>query len=327
MNRMRPGMPFIEKNMRFMNVSIGRLKRFTRIWAAAGARLTSAVLKAMEYSRIPYVEKPVSRLIMGTAVPEMENPETAEKLLDEIFEKGVNTFDTAVQYGMMEANLGVWVQKRNLRHKVVIITKGAYPNAWRNRLTAHDILSDIHDSFAKMETDYIDIYLLHRDDPGVPVDAIVDVLNQLRSEGKIKAFGGSNWSCERILDANEYAEKKSLIPFTVSSPHFSLAEQIQDPWGGGCLSISGAENEKVREWYAERNMPVFAYSSLARGLPSGKMKSSESADASRFFERPAVLGYCHPPKSRTAEKSLNIWREKSDTAPRKSLWLGFSSRT
>ncbi len=73
-----------------------------------------------------------------------------------------------------------------------------------------------------------------------------------------------------------------------------MAEQIQDPWGGGCLSISGAENEKVREWYAERNMSVFAYSSLARGLLSGKMKSSESAEASRFFDRPAVLGYCHP---------------------------------
>ena len=86
-----------------------------------------------------------------------------------------------------------------------------------------------------MRTDYIDIYLLHRDDPAVPASEIVEIFNAMHREGKIGAFGGSNWTHERIQEANAYAKDHGLIPFTVSSPNFGLADQIADPWGGGCF--------------------------------------------------------------------------------------------
>jgi aryl-alcohol dehydrogenase-like predicted oxidoreductase len=276
----------------------------------------------MKYSSIPYVKKPVSRLVLGTAIREMENKQTAYKLLDSIYELGVTTFDTAVQYGEMESIFGGWVNARNLRDNVVIISKGAHPNQWRNRVTPYDILSDVHDSLAKLGTSYIDIYLLHRDDRNVPVGPIIEVLNQLHHEGKIGAFGGSNWTFERIKEANSYAQNHSLIPFTVSSPNFGLAEQVNDPWGGGCVSISGPNNTEARKWYVEENMPLFSYSSLARGLLSGKLKSSDHAKAAEVFDQPTVIGYCHPQNFKRLERVEILALQKGYSVAQISLaWL------
>ena len=99
-----------------------------------------------------------------------------------------------------------------------------------------------------------------------PTDAqIVEWMNEHRAAGKIRAFGGSNWRHDRIQEANEYAEKKGLQKFTLSSPHFSLGAQIENPWGPGCVTLTGDGEAEAREWYRSANMPVFAYSSLSRG--------------------------------------------------------------
>jgi len=276
----------------------------------------------MIYDKIPYINKLLSRLIFGTAISAMESKEKALPLLDSIFSLGINTFDTAVQYGEMEAGLGEWVYERKNRDKIVIISKGAHPNKWRNRLTTYDILTDLHDSLAKLKTDYIDIYLLHRDDSEVPVGPIMELLNKLHDECKIHAFGASNWEYQRIKEANEYAEKHSLIPFSVSSPNFGLAEQVHDPWGGGCVSISGPKNKEAREWYIKQNMPIFAYSSLARGLLSGKIKSSESYKAKEIFDEATLLGYCYPDNFKRLERVEILAEKKGYTVAQISLaWL------
>lgn len=101
-------------------------------------------------------------------------------------------------------------------------------------MTDFDILYDCHNSLAKLKTSHIQLYLLHRDDPQVPVGPIMETLNRLHAEGKIGVFGASNWTMERMMEANEYAYKHGLVPFTVSSPNFGLANQLDDPWGGGC---------------------------------------------------------------------------------------------
>ena len=164
-------------------------------------------------------------------------------------------------------------------------------------MTDFDILADAHDSLKKLRTECIDIYMLHRDNEEVPVGKIVDVMNRLYQEGKIKIFGASNWTHQRIEEANEYALKHNLSAFSVSSPNFGLAEQIADPWlcdahfGNGCVTISGPENKDAREWYEKNNMPVFAYSSLARGLFSGAFKSSEPEKAKTVMDEPGIIGY------------------------------------
>ena len=109
--------------------------------------------------------------------------------------------------------------------------------------------------------------------------------------GKIGAFGGSNWTHERISEANAYAKRHGLIPFAVSSPNFGLAEQINDPWGGACVTISGKEAKDARKWYQETQMSVVAYSSLGRGLFSGKVKEISMETFAQVLDGPAQKGY------------------------------------
>ena len=80
------------------------------------------------------------------------------------------------------------------RDQIVILTKGAHFNQDRNRVTPFDITSDLFDSLVRLRTDSIDLYLLHRDDPTVPVGPIVEVLNEHKEAGRICAIGGSNWT-------------------------------------------------------------------------------------------------------------------------------------
>ncbi len=253
-------------------------------------------MQEMEYVKIPYVEKPVSRILFGTAMTPFLEGGDGNALLDAIYQTGVNTFDTARQYEGAEMSLGNWIARRNLREEVVILSKCGHPTpSWEKRVHEKAMRKDLKESLRNLCTDYIDIYLLHRDDKDVQVGEIVEVFNAMHEEGKIGAFGGSNWTHERIEAANEYAYKHDMIPFTVSSPNYGLAEQKEDLWGGGCVTISGPDNVQAREWYAANQMPVVAYSSLGRGLFSGKLKSEEAAkNAPKILDEPAMKGYGYP---------------------------------
>lgn len=274
----------------------------------------------MIYKSVPYINKPVSQIVFGTAINNMMKGDNEFDLLDAIFEAGITTFDTAALYGDSEVSLGNWIAERKLRDKVVIITKGANPNNWRNRLTTYDILSDIETSFAKLKTDYIDIYLLHRDDPSVPVGPIVELLNKLHKDGRIGAFGGSNWSVDRIKTANNYALLHSLIPFTVSSPSYGLAEMIGDPWGGS-VTISGDINIEARNWYVNNQMPTFAYSSLGRGFFSGKIKSNEINRAKEILGM-AALEYGYPSNFERLRRAEFLAKKKDCNVSQIALaWL------
>ncbi|MEM7348407.1 MAG: aldo/keto reductase, partial [Chloroflexota bacterium] len=201
----------------------------------------------MNYGDIPGLDKPVSRLVQGTVTAAASSADEWFELLDGIYALGCNTFDTAHVYGTgeCERTVGRWVRERDLRDEVVIIGKGAHHNEDRKRVTPFDITADIYDSLARFQFDEIDLYLLHRDDPSVPVEPIIDVLNEHQQAGRIRVFGASNWSQERIQAANAYAEANNLSPFIASSPQFSLAVQHVPPWPD-CISISGPDNEAVR---------------------------------------------------------------------------------
>jgi aryl-alcohol dehydrogenase-like predicted oxidoreductase len=198
-----------------------------------------------------------------------DDPPASIALLDAALEAGITAFDTARHYGQgNESIVGRWVRERGLRDQVVIIGKGAHHSPERKRVTPADIAADLDDSLRQFGFDAIDLYLLHRDDPEVPVGPIVEALNGHLRAGKIQAFGGSNWSHERIAEANVYAAARGLIPFVASSPHFSLVEQVEAPWPD-CISIAGPGGAEARQWYEREQMPVFAWSSLAGGFLSG----------------------------------------------------------
>lgn len=275
----------------------------------------------MEYGTIPGLNKPVARLVLGSMFVGTLDRERAFALLDDVFALGGNTFDTAHVYagGNSERLLGEWMEKRGNREQVVILTKGCHHNADRKRVTPFDLASDLFDSLARLRTDYIDIYVLHRDDPSVPVGPIVEALNEHHAAGRIRAFGGSNWSHERIAEANAYAEAHGLVPFTVSSPNYGLADQIEDPWGGGCVTLSGPANAEARAWYARTQMPVFAYSSLARGLFSGRITRENFPQLRATLDNACLKAYCHEPNFQRLDRAFILAREKGITVPQVAL--------
>jgi aryl-alcohol dehydrogenase-like predicted oxidoreductase len=272
----------------------------------------------MLYAKVAGIDKPLARLVLGTMIINSKELEKGFTLLDAAVDLGYTTIDTAHVYPS-EWAIGQWMEQRKNREKMVIITKGAHPNQDRKRVTSFDITADLHDSLARLRTDYIDIYLLHRDDPELPVGPIVEILNEHYRAGRIRSFGGSNWSHERIQEANDYAKAHGLVPFTSSSPHYSLAEQIEEPWAAGCVAISGPAETKAREWYAASGMPVFAYSSLARGFFSGRVSRATFAQSKESFDPACRRAYCHEPNFQRLERATLLAAEMGVTVSKIAL--------
>jgi aryl-alcohol dehydrogenase-like predicted oxidoreductase len=210
----------------------------------------------MTYSKVDGVELPVSRIVMGTLFA--KNVEQAGPVFDEFVSQGGNCFDTARHYGDAELVFGEWMWERGVREDTVVITKGAHTP----ECNPAAVTRQLDESLERLQTDFIDIYFLHRDNTRVPVREFVDVLNEHKDAGRIGVFGGSNWSLERTDEANEYADKNGLSGFSVLSNHMSLARMVEAPWDG-CLAASDAES---RAWLAEQQMPLFPWSAQARGF-------------------------------------------------------------
>ena len=274
----------------------------------------------MKYGQIPGINKPISRLVQGTIMCNTKEQEKNNALLDSVYEHGINTFDTAHVYGNgeCERSVGAWFNSRGLRESIVLIGKGAHLNQDRQRVTPFDISADIHDSLARFKTDYIDLYLLHRDDPGVPVGPIVERLHQHKEKGHIRAYGGSNWTHDRIAAANAHAEEHGLTPFAVSSPNFSLAEQAQAPWDG-CVTISGPSHEKARSWYQTQKMPLFTWSSLAGGFFSGRFRPDNQDSFETYLDKLCVDVYCFGENWNRLERAKQLAAEKGVSLPQIAL--------
>lgn len=227
----------------------------------------------MRYGSIAGVGGRVSRLVMGSMVFGTEPDRFANtcKLLDRFVEAGGTTVDTARVYaqGTSERAFGEWLKGSGRRDQMVVIGKGAHhdPQTFERRVTPAAIHEDIEASLREMQLDQIDIYILHKDDPDAAVGPIVEALNEEVRDGRIKVFGGSSWTHQRIAAANEYAREHGLQPFSVSSPNLALAVPNEPMWVG-CVSIAG--DPDAQDWYARTRLPIFAWSSQARGFFSGR---------------------------------------------------------
>jgi aryl-alcohol dehydrogenase-like predicted oxidoreductase len=275
----------------------------------------------MRYTQVTGIDKPVSRIALGTMILNPRELDKSFGLLDDAFELGVTTLNTAHVYarGDSERAIGAWMEARQNRDKVVIVTKSAHPNPDRKRVTPFDISSDLFDSLARLRTDCIDVYLLHRDDPDTDVGTIVEALDEHRRAGRIKAFGGSNWSVERIRAANDYAARRGLIGFTASSPNYSLAEQVEDPWGPGCTTIGGPLHAADRQFYRDTQMGVFAYSSLARGLLSGRISRANFEAEKDALDRACRTAYCHEVNFQRLDRAEQLAHELGVSVPQIAL--------
>jgi aryl-alcohol dehydrogenase-like predicted oxidoreductase len=276
----------------------------------------------MNYGSIPGLDKHVSRLVQGTLALNPAEQAAGFDLLDAVFEMGCTCFDTAHVYGAeREKGLGLWIRERGIREKVVILAKGAHHNDVRPRVTPFDIAADLHDTLARLKTDYVDLYVLHRDDPSVPVGPIVESLNEWVRAGKVRAFGGSNWTHERIQEANEYAESHGLTGFALSSPNFSFADLLKPPWPG-CTTISGPANATARDWYTRTQLPVFAWSSLAAGFFSGLITRDNVGELTDSQHKLAAECYASEDNFRRLDRATELAQRIGCTAAQIALaWL------
>lgn len=274
----------------------------------------------MQYGSIASVTKPVSRLVQGTVMLSTNQQEHNATLLDAVWDAGITTFDTAHGYGQgdCERAFADWLHHRGLRDKAVVIGKGAHHNQDRQRVTPFDISADLHDSLARMRLDYIDLYVLHRDNPAVLVGPIIDTLAGYQRQGMIHAYGVSNWSTERIAEALAYASDHELPPPVASSPNFSLAAQRVPPWPN-CVTISGPEHAADREWYAAHAMPLLTWSSLAGGFFSGRFRRDNLGQFDGYLDKLCVDSYCTEENFQRLDRAEQLAEAKRASLPQIAL--------
>ena len=229
----------------------------------------------MRYITIPNTSLMVSQVCLGSgSFGSTIRMDEAFRLLDEFYAAGGNFMDSARIYAAWlpgganasEKTLGAWQRSRRVRERVVLATKGAHPDLATmhiSRLSPADITHDIEASLRCLQTDVIDLYWLHRDDPALPVGEILEALNDHVRAGHIRYFGCSNWRVARIRAAAQYAREHGLSGFVANQPMWSLAAPNREAFGDKTLVLM--DDEDIA-FHRESGMAVVPYSSQARGF-------------------------------------------------------------
>ncbi len=213
---------------------------------------------AIQSGEIKHLDKPVARLVMGC--DNQPSISHASVMWDDYFSMGGNAFDTAYIYGSgrMEEFLGHWHITRGVRDDIAIIGKGAHtPDNFPAAISPQ-----LDQSLERLQTDYVDIYFLHRDNLEIPVEEFIDALNAEVANGRIRSFGGSNWSLERVISANAYAEKTGQQGFSAVSNNFSLAIMNEPIWPG----IRTSTGSDWKAFLTSTDTALMPWSSQARGF-------------------------------------------------------------
>ncbi len=207
--------------------------------------------------KIADLEKPISQLVIGC--DNKDDIASGALVWDAWMEAGGNAFDTGFVYGggNHEKILGQWIANRGVAKDVITIVKGAHtPYCLPRAMEAQ-----LHMSLERLGLNHAPIYIMHRDNPAVPVGEFVDALNRFHQAGLIGAFGGSNWSVARFTQANAYAKAKGLKPLTILNNNLSLAVMEKPVWTG-CITSNNAE---TLSFLRQNNTTHVSWSSQARG--------------------------------------------------------------
>ena len=195
---------------------------------------------------------------------------TAFGILDAFVGAGGNLIDTADSYstwvaghkgGESESIIGKWLKKSGNRGRVVIATKvGSEVGPGRKGLSKGYILRAVEESLRRLQTDVIDLYQSHRDDPGTPVEETLEAYAHLVKQGKIRAIGASNFSAERLSQSLQTSKERGYPAYQSLQPKYNLYDR--------------AEYEQSFEPLCRENgLGVITYYSLASGFLTGKYHS------------------------------------------------------
>ena len=241
----------------------------------------------MKLRAIPRTDLKASQICFGVMRFNMVTRGEADfELYRQFREAGGNFFDTAHSYrawaphgvGASETCLGACICRFGDRANVVIVAKGGHP-ALADRYVRPDrfmapavIASDISETLTRLQTDFVDVFMLHRDDLRHTVSEIIDALNAEIAKGRVRYLGASNWSTQRIEEANAYAAAKGLQGFVVSSPQWNLGQPNHpplNPLGEHDLTCVQLQQRDVH-WYEEHAFPLMPWSPTAYGYFAGR---------------------------------------------------------
>lgn len=197
---------------------------------------------------------------------------TSFGLLDAFVAAGCNLIDTADVYsawvpgnkgGESETVLGKWLKRRGNRGRVLIATKvGKEMGPDRKGLSKSYILRAAEDSLRRLQTDHIDLYQSHADDPGAPLEDTLEAYAQLIRQGKVRAIGASNYTAERLTQALEVGTRPGYPSYQCLQPLYNLYDRAD-------------YETKLERLCLKKGVGVIPYSSLASGFLTGKYRSEK----------------------------------------------------
>lgn len=221
----------------------------------------------------------IAPLVFGTNVFGWTTDENMTfKLLDYFTEQGFNAIDTADVYskwvdghvgGESELAIGKWLKQSGKRDKIVLATKlGAELAPDKKGLSRKYIISAVEASLKRLNTDYIDLYQSHYDDPETPIEETLSAYELLIKEGKIRIIGASNFTPERLEKSLQVGRDNNLPVYQTFQPEYNLYDRANF-------------EENIRPITTANNLSVISYFSLASGFLTGKYKSLDDAKDSK----------------------------------------------
>jgi len=234
---------------------------------------------------------------------------TAFSILDAFVGAGGNLIDTADSYstwvtghkgGESETIIGKWLKKSGNRGRVVIATKvGSEVGPGRKGLSKGYILRAVEESLRRLQTDVIDLYQSHRDDPGTPVEETLEAYAHLVKQGKIRAIGASNFSAERLSQSLQTSKERGYPAYQSLQPKYNLYDRSE-------------YEQSFEPLCRENGLGVITYYSLASGFLTGKYHSEN--DLTKSIRGQGVRLYLNKRGFRILE-ALDQIAEKYNTKP------------
>jgi aryl-alcohol dehydrogenase-like predicted oxidoreductase len=238
-------------------------------------------------------------------------------LLDRLREEGFTFIDTADFYsswapgntgGESETIIGRWLKARGGRDRVVLASKvGSEMGPGKKGLSKAWIMQAVEDSLRRLQTDYIDLYQSHWDDPGTPFEETLSAYETLLKAGKVRAIGASNLDAARLGGALEVSARTGLPRYETLQPHYNLYERA---------GFEGA----LQDLCVREGLGVITYFSLASGFLTGKYRSKSDLAQSKRGE--GVAKYLDERGQRILQALDDVAREHEATQAQVALaWL------
>lgn len=245
----------------------------------------------MKYIYDKSLKKKLSKIALGGGrLGSNISEDLSFRLLDVFYANGGTVLDTARSYspwlengrGKSERCIGKWIETNKARENVVVVTKGGIKADQSIDNSKDNLLRELEESLEALRTDYIDIYLLHKDDVSIAVEEIVDTMQLLKERIPIRKLGVSNMKYERFSRAIKYAEDKGIEPFSVLQTWWSLSEYTSSMWND---ETSTHMDDEMYGLLKQRDMVCMAYTSQCKGYFQKYIKEGDKGISSFLKER------------------------------------------